>query len=204
MIRRNPVFVMLLGLCPALAVTARVDNALGLGAAVLVVTAFSNVTISLLGKYVPENVRTPAYSVIIAAFVTVVDLLLRAYAPELSKNLGIFVPLTAVNCLILGRALSFARESSPGPSLLDAVKSGFAFLFALTLIALVREVLGSGTITLFPVGDFRGILVVPVLSESPIRIFGLAAGAFFVVGYLKALFDYAAARMSAGKEETES
>ncbi len=204
-LRENPVFVVLLGLCPALGVTTRVQNAAALGLGVVFVLAASSFVVSLLRYFIPERVRVPANLVVVATFTTLLDLLLQAYAPTVSRNLGIFVPLIAVNCLILGRAKAFAREHFAVFSLLDGLGHGLGFALALILIALVREVLGNGTITLFPFGKFDGIVDVPWLSSSPIRIFGLSAGAFIVVGYLKALFDIAGKRLnrSEKKEETQ-
>ena len=187
-VRENPLFVTMLGLCPSLAITTRVVNAMGLGAALLVVLVLTSLTVSLLRDAVPVTARTPVWLAIIAVFVTLVDLFMARYAPVLSESLGIFVPLIVVNCIIMGRADAFARHVAAGRAVLDALGTGVGFLLSLTLIALVREVLGAGTVTLFPVGSFDGTVVVPVLSESPVRVVTLSAGAFFVVGYLHALF----------------
>jgi electron transport complex protein RnfE len=135
-------------------------------------------------------VRIPAYIVVIASFVTVVDLVMQAYAPALSKALGVYVQLIVVNCIILGRAEAFANKNSVGASLLDALGMGIGFTLGLLLISLIREVLGAGTITLFPVGGFDGVIEIPGLSKSPVRIIGLASGALLVMGYLKAFFTW--------------
>jgi len=182
---------MALGLCPALAVTTRVVNGLGIGAALTFVLVTSNVIIALLRDVIPERGRLTAYIAVIASLVTVVDLTMQAYTPLLSERLGIYVPLLAVNCLILGRSHAFARRSEGGHTVLDSLGIGLAFTISLTVISLVREVLGAGSITLFPMGNFSGIVKIPVLSDSPARIMVLAAGAFLVTGYLKALFNWA-------------
>lgn len=188
--KENPIFAIMLGLCPALAVSSQVVNALGMGAGVIFVLLGSNIFVSLLKNFIPEKVRIPSYIVIIASFVTIVDLTMQAYAPDLSRNLGVFVQLIVVNCVILGRAEAFANKNTVGKSVLDALGMGIGFTLSLTLIALIREVLGAGTITLFPIGDFSGVIEIPGLSASPIRIFGLAAGALLVMGYLKALYNW--------------
>lgn len=188
--RENPIFALALGLCPALAVTTQVVNAIGMGVGVIFVLLCSNVLVSLLRNFIPSNVRIPAYIVIIASFVTIVDLVMQAYAPELSANLGVFVQLIVVNCVILGRAEAFASRNSVGASALDAIGMGIGFTLSLTAIALVREVLGAGTITLFAVGSFDGVIRIPGISESPARIISLPAGALLVVGYLKAFLNW--------------
>jgi electron transport complex protein RnfE len=204
-LRENPIFVVVIGICPALAVSTRVVNALGMGAGVIIVLLGSNLAVSVLRDFIPEKVRIPAFLGIIAVFVTIVDLLMQAYLPELSKNLGIFVPLMTVNCIILGRAEAFAGNTTPGPSLFDALGMGFGFALGLTVISLIRELLGSGTVTLFPFGNFNGIIEVPGLVKSPLGIFMLPAGAFFVMGYLKALFDVIMKRSASnGKKEDVS
>jgi len=182
--KENPLFVLLLGLCPTLAVTTRVVNALGLGAGVILVLLGSNLAVSLLGDFLPGGLKTPAYAFIAASLTTGVDLGMRAVAPALSESLGIYVPLMAVNCLILGRAQVFARGGSPACSLLDALGMGLGFTLGLLLISLFREALGAGTITLF------GTLRLPWLSSHPLRVLALASGAFLVTGYLKALFNW--------------
>ena len=194
-LRQNPIFVTLLGLCPALAITNLVSNAIVMGVAVTIVLVGTNLSVSLLGDFVPDKVRIPAYTVIIAIFVTVIDLVMQAYMPRMSEELGIYVPLIVVNCIILGRADTFARVNTAGRAILDALGMGVGFALALTLIAAFREILGSGTITLFPVGGFSGVVSVPLLSESPVRILGLGTGAFLIAGYLKALFNWHAARL---------
>lgn len=188
--KENPVFIIVLGLCPALAVSTQVVNALGMGAGVIFVLLGSNIFVSLLKDFIPAKVRIPSYIVIIASFVTVVDLSMQAFAPSLSKSLGVFVQLIVVNCIILGRAEAFANKNSLGSSLLDALGMGIGFTLGLILISLIREVLGAGTITLFAMGGFDGVIEVPGLYESPVRVFGLASGALLVMGYLKALFNW--------------
>lgn len=188
--KENPIFIILLGLCPALAVSTQVVNALGMGASVIFVLVCSNIFVSLLKDFIPDKVRIPAYIVIIASFVTVVDLTLQAFSPSLSKNLGVFVQLIVVNCIILGRAEAFASKKGLTESILDGLGMGIGFTFGLLIIALIREVLGAGTITLFPMGAFDGVIEIPGLSKSPVRVIGLAAGALLVVGYLKALFNW--------------
>ncbi|MFW5783802.1 MAG: electron transport complex subunit RsxE [Spirochaetota bacterium] len=187
-LRENPIFVLLLGLCPSLAITTHVVNALGLGAALVVVLSASNLTVSLVRNIVPVRLRMPIFLAVVAVFVTGVDVVFRAHLPGLSERLDIFVPLIVVNCLILGRAEAFARHSTAGRAVLDGLGMGTGFLLALVFIALVREVLGAGTITLVPVGTFNGVVRLPGLAESPVRVMGLSAGALFVVGYGKALF----------------
>ncbi len=189
-IKENPIFIILLGLCPALAVSNQVVNALGMGAGVIFVLLGSNIFVSLLKNFIPAKVRIPSYIVIIASFVTIVDLTMQAYLPSLSDNLGVFVQLIVVNCIILGRAEAFASKNSLNKSILDALGMGIGFTLGLTVIALVREVLGAGTITLFPIGNFNGVIALPLLSESPVRILALSAGALLVVGYLKALLNF--------------
>lgn len=190
LVRENPIFVMALGLCPALAVSTQVVNALGMGAGVIFVLLGSNIMVSLLKNFIPPKVRIPSYIVIIASFVTIVDLTMQAYAPSLSASLGVFVQLIVVNCVILGRAEAFASRNSLGDSVMDALGMGMGFTIGLTAIALVREVLGAGTITLVAMGSFDGVIELPILSDSPVRIMALAAGALLVVGYLKALFNW--------------
>jgi electron transport complex protein RnfE len=190
LVKENPIFIIMLGLCPTLAVSTQVVNGLGMGAGVIFVLLGSNILISALRTYIPEQVRIPAYIVIIAGFVTIVDLTMQAYAPALSKALGVYVQLIVVNCIILGRAEAFASKASVGASVLDAIGMGLGFTGSLTLIALIREVLGAGTITLFPIPSlgFDGLVEVPGLHAHPVRVMGLAAGALLLMGYLKALF----------------
>ena len=189
-IRENPIFILMLGLCPSLAVSTQVVNALGMSAGTIFVLLGSNIMVSLLKNFIPDEIHIPAYIVIIATFVTLVDLLMQAYAPALSKSLGVFVQLIVVNCIILGRAEAFASKNSVKDSIVDALSMGFGFFFGLTLISLIREVLGAGTITLFPMGSFSGVIEIPVLVNAPVRIISLSAGALLVVGYLKAMFNW--------------
>jgi len=190
-IKENPVFVLALGLCPSLAVTTQVVNALGMGAGTIFVLISSNIMISLLKDFIPDEIHIPAYIVIIASFVTLVDLVMQAYMPSLSRSLGVFVPLIVVNCIILGRAEAFASSHGVWDSLKDAIGMGIGFTISLFAIALVREVLGAGTITLFAINslNFNGVIRIPVLSDAPARIFSLSAGALLVMGYLIALFN---------------
>lgn len=190
--KENPIFVVLLGLCPALGVSTKVINALGMGAGVLFVLVGSNIFVSLLKGFIPEKVRIPAYIVIIASFVTIVEMVMQAYAPDLYNSLGVFVPLIVVNCIILGRAEAFASKNKLMPSVMDALGMGLGFTLGLIAISLVREFFGNGTITIFPLASlgFDGIIRIPLIYQSPARIMTLAAGALLVIGYLKALLNY--------------
>jgi len=196
--KENPIFIIVLGLCPVLGVSTRVINAIGMSAGVLFVLLGSNIFVSLLKDFIPDKVRIPSYIVIIASFVTVVQMVMEAFAPDLYKSLGVYVPLIVVNCIILGRAEAFANKNTIQNSILDALGMGIGFALALLLISFIREVLGAGTITLFAIGNFSGVIRIPVLADAPIRVFGLAAGALLVIGFLKAFFtwysDYKGAR----------
>ncbi|MBI9103453.1 MAG: electron transport complex subunit E [Spirochaetales bacterium] len=197
--RENPIFVILLGLCPVLGVSTKVVNSLGMGGGVIFVLVGANVMVSLLRDFIPAKVRIPAYIVIIASFVTIVEMVMQAFAPGLYDSLGVFVPLIVVNCVILGRAEGFANRNTVGASILDALGMGIGFTLGLTLVALIREVLGAGTITVFPIGSFSGVIEIPGLVDAPVRVFGLAAGALLVVGYLKALFNWMGQKKGATK-----
>ena len=188
--KENPIFVILLGLCPTLAVSTQVVNALGMGVGVIFVLCGSNLFVALLKDFIPEKVRIPAFIVIIASFVTIVELTMKAFTPSLSKNLGVFVQLIVVNCIILGRAEAYARYNSISRSLLDALGMAVGFTLGLLLISFIREVFGAGTITLIPFGNFNGVISVPWLSKNPARVIGLSAGALLVMGYLKAFFNW--------------
>ena len=192
--KENAVFIMGLGLCPLLGVSTKVVNALGMGAGVLFVLICSNIMISLLKDFIPSKVRIPAYIVTIAAFTAVVEMVMQAYTPGLFRTLGVFVPLIAVNCVIFARAEAFANKNKVFPSIMDAIGAGAGFGLALVIIALIREIFGAGTITLFPIGGFSGVIEIPGLVNSPVRIVGLAAGALFVIGFLQAFINWYSAK----------
>lgn len=181
LIKENPTFVLMLGMCPTLAVTTSAMNGLGMGLTTMVVLALSNVLISLLRNIIPDKVRIPAFIVIIASFVTIVELLLQAYLPFLYDALGIYIPLIVVNCIILGRAEAYASKNPVLPSFFDGVGMGLGFSFALTCIGAVRELLGAG--------EIFGFRIMPD-SYVPIGIFVLAPGAFFVLATLTALQNW--------------
>lgn len=181
LVKENPTFVLMLGMCPTLAVTTSAINGLGMGLTTMVVLALSNLFISLLRKVIPGRVRIPAFIVVIASFVTVVQLLLEAYLPALNKSLGVYIPLIVVNCIILGRAESYAYSNPPIPALFDGIGMGLGFSFALTCIGAFRELLGAGKLF--------GASLMPEGFE-PIRIFGQAPGAFFVLAMLVAVQNY--------------
>lgn len=179
-IRENPVLVLVLGTCPTLAVSTSALNAIGMGVAATFVLIGSNIVISLLKNVIPDKVRIPCYIVVIAGFVTVVQLLLNAYVPDLYSALGIFLPLIVVNCIILGRAEAFANKNGVFDSMLDAIGMGIGFTLALFLIGTIREVIGFGT--------FFGH---PLFGEdaTTISILGLAPGGFFVYGLIIAILN---------------
>ncbi len=176
--KENPTFIMMLGMCPTLAVTATGNNGLYMGLTTTAVLAASNLLISALRKLIPDKVRIPAYIVVVASLVTIVQLLLEAYVPVVNELLGIYIPLIVVNCIILGRAEAYAAKNSVGLSLFDGIGMGLGFTIALTIIGSVRELLGAGTIF--------GYKLTPA-SFEPISIFILAPGAFFVLAALTAL-----------------
>ncbi len=180
----NPVFVLLLGLCPTLAVSTSVENGIGMSAAVLFVLLASNIIISLMRRWVPNTVRIPVFIVIIATFVTIVELVMKAYLPPLSKSLGIYVPLIVVNCIILGRAEAFASKNTLTDSVADAFGIGLGFAIAIILISFIREVLGSGKMNAFGFLKWS----IPGFVDNPMSIFIMPMGAFLVIGLLLALF----------------
>ena len=183
--RENPTFILVLGMCPTLAVTTQVVNALSMGAGVLFVLLFSNIFISLLKNIIPNSVRIPCYIVVIAAFVTIVEMVFHAFIPAVYEALGVYLPLIVVNCIILGRAEAFANKNTVLNSALDAIGMGIGFTLALTLIALIRESFGAGTITLI-----NTVITVPWFNKWPIRVLTLSAGALLLMGYLKAFFNW--------------
>lgn len=180
LIKENPMFVLVLGTCPTLAVSTSVINALGMGAAATFVLICSNIIISLIKGIVPSSIRIPIYIVVIAAFVSVVDMVMAAYLPALHKSLGIFIPLIVVNCIILGRAEAFASKNNMLYSLADGLGMGLGFTLALTAVATIREILGSGT--------WLGMRVMPSTYE-PMLVAILAPGAFFTLGFLMSLMN---------------
>jgi len=181
--KNNPTFRLVLGLCPTLAVTTSLENALGMGLAATFVLICSNGLISALRKLIPPAVHIPCYIVIIATFVTAIDLLMQAYLPALSASLGIFIPLIVVNCIILGRAEAFACKNGVIDSLADGLGSGIGFTLALSLIAAVREICGAGTLTVWGDLAFKG------LNPGPVTMAILPAGGFITLGLLLALIN---------------
>ena len=189
-IKENPTFVLFLGMCPTLAVTTSVVNGIGMGLSTMAVLICSNIVISLLRKFIPSKVRIASYIVIVAGFVTVVEMLLKAYLPALSQSLGIYIPLIVVNCIILGRAEAFASKNGIFASALDGIGMGVGFTIALTLIAAVREILGAGTfagISLF--GD----------AFQPASIMILPPGAFLTLGILLAVINAVSKKVKGDK-----
>ena len=177
-IKENPVFVLLLGLCPTLGVTTSAINGLGMGLATTFVLIGSNLVVSLVRDVIPDKVRIPSFIIIIASFVTVVELVMQAYLPGLFDALGLFIPLIVVNCIVLGRAEAFASKNNVGSSIIDGLGMGLGFAFALTLLGGVRELLGSG-----------GLFGFNFLEGDLMLVFILAPGAFIVLGYLIAIIN---------------
>ena len=176
-IKENPTFVLLLGMCPTLAVTTSAMNGLGMGLTTMVILALSNMFISMLRKVIPDTVRVPAFIVVVASFVTIVQFLLEGFIPSLYDSLGIYIPLIVVNCIILGRAEAYASKNGVISSLFDGIGMGLGFTLGLTCIGIVRELFGAGQIFVFQ--------VMPSIY-TPITIFILAPGAFFVLAFLVA------------------
>ena len=178
-LKNNPTFVLVLGMCPTLGTTTSAINGLGMGVATMAVLIMSNFVISLIKNFIPDKVRIPAFIVVIASFVTIIQMLMQAYVPSLYASLGVFIPLIVVNCIILGRAEAFASKNGALDSILDGVGIGLGFTIALTLIGAVREILGSGAIFGLSLG---------IADYMPL-VFVLALGAFFVLGYMMVLFN---------------
>jgi len=183
MFKNNPVFILMLGLCPTLAVSVAIENALGMGISVIFVLTLSNALIASLRKFIPNQVRIPCFIVVIATLVTIIDLTMHAYLPPLYETLGIYVPLIVVNCIILGRAEAFASKNSVLSSALDGLGNGIGFTLAILLISLIRETLGSGTLTIW--GDLK-----IELFDNAARVLVHPSGAFFTIAILMALFTF--------------
>ena len=178
-LKNNPTFVLILGMCPTLGTTTSAINGMGMGVATMAVLIMSNLVISCIKNLIPDKVRIPAFIVVIASFVTIIQMLMEAYVPSLYASLGVFIPLIVVNCIILGRAEAFASKNGPIDSILDGVGIGLGFTLSLTVIGAVRELLGSGSIFGFSFG----------IEDYMPLVFVLAPGAFLVLGYLMALFN---------------
>ena len=185
LIKENPTFVLMLGMCPTLAVTTSAINGLGMGLSTTVVLVLSNMLISMLRKVIPDSVRMPAFIVVVASFVTIVQFLLEGFVPSLYDSLGLYIPLIVVNCIILGRAESYASKNPVLPSIFDGIGMGLGFTFCLTCIAIVREFIGTGAIF--------GVQILPLADAAagkggyvPVTIFILPAGAFLVLAFLVA------------------
>ena len=188
-IDNNPTLVQLLGMCPTLATSTKLINAIGMGLSATAVLICSNFVISLLRKFIPNKIRIASYIVIIAGFVTIIEMVLKAFLPAIAKSLGLFIPLIVVNCIILARAESFASKNPVLPSVLDGLTMGLGFTCALSALALIREILGFGTI--FDIKIFGGVAPLPVIS--------LPAGGFLSLGFLIALVQWLLSKKS--KEE---
>ena len=185
-IKENPTFVLMLGMCPTLAITTSAINGIGMGLTTTVILAASNLMISLLRNFIPDSVRMPAYIVVVASFVTIVQMLLQGFIPFLYSSLGIYIPLIVVNCIILGRAEAYASKNKPIPSLFDGIGMGLGFTLSITCIGAVRELIGAGSIfgkQILPLADTAA----GKMGYEPVTIFILAPGAFFVLAFLSAL-----------------
>ena len=186
LVKENPTFVMMLGMCPTLAVTTSAINGIGMGLSTTVVLIFSNLLISLLRKIIPDSVRMPAFIVVVATLVTVVQFLMEGFVPGLYASLGVYIPLIVVNCIILGRAEAYASKNKPIASLFDGIGMGLGFTLSITCIGAVRELIGAGSIfgkQILPLADAAA----RKMGYEPVTIFILAPGAFFVLAFLSAL-----------------
>ncbi len=200
LLTQNPVLVQLLGMCSTMAITTTLFNGLGMGVCVTIILICSNVVISLLRKVIPSKIRIAAYIVVIAGFVTMVDLLMQAYLPDLSESLGIFIPLIVVNCIILGRAEAFASKNSVGASALDGVFQGLGYTIVLVIMCLIRELLGSGTFGGGLLGvDGAGIRILP--EQFPAMMLILPVGGFLTLGVLIALVQFILSRSKKGADD---
>ena len=181
-VEENPILVLMLGLCPLLAVSGTANDAFGMGVATIFVLVCSNLLVSLVRSFIPAQIRVPIFIVIISSFVTIVDITMHGYQPELYKNLGIFVPLIVVNCMILGRSEAFAFKNNPLKSLVDGLGMGIGFIIVITILGAIREIFGNGTITLF-----NSELVNLGDNFKPALLFIMPPGGFLTIGFLMAL-----------------
>ena len=194
LLTQNPVLVQLLGMCSTMAITTTIFNGLGMGVSVLIILTCSNVVISLLRKIIPDQIRIAAYVVVIAGFVTMVDLLLQAFLPDIAESLGVFIPLIVVNCIILARAEAFASKNKPLASVMDGLGMGIGFTLAITVIGCIRELFGSGTLF--------GMQVMGAAYE-PMLILVLAPGGFIVFGLVLGIANIIMEKTAAKKAEKE-
>ena len=201
LITNNPVLVQVLGMCSTMAITTSFFNALGMGVAVTVILTLSNVIISAIRKIVPDKIRIAMFIVVIAGFVTCVDLLIQAYVPSLATSLGVFIPLIVVNCIILGRAESFSYKNGVAASFFDGIFQGIGYTVVLLIMCIIRELLGAGTFGGGILGpDLKGIQIIP--SQFPAGMLTLPVGGFLVLGCLIAFMQWALAK-SKNKEESK-
>ncbi len=198
-VTNNPVFVQFLGMCSVLAVTTSVTNAIGMGLSVTAVLICSNLFISLLRNAIPKQVRIASYIIVISGFVTAVELIIKAFLPDLDKSLGLFIPLIVVNCIILARAEAFASKNKPLPSVIDGLASGIGYTVSVVVLAFVRELLGTGIV--FAAADGTGGLRILGDWYSPATIFIMPAGAFLTLGFLCAAFNKARSAAAASAEK---
>lgn len=193
-IKENPLFVSILGTCPALAVTKSLEAAIGMGLLFTIVLVCSNLIVSLLRKIIPEEIKTPAYILIIATFVTVVKMLSEAFLPDLYSTLGVFISLIVVNCIVLGRAESYASKHGPISSFVDGLGMGVGYSLSIMLIGVIREILGTGMISLGKIFTFIPLIELPILKgpgfDYSISLFSMPAGAFIILGFILAIIAF--------------
>ena len=202
LLTKNPVFVQLLGMCSTLAITTSLFNGLGMGLSVTIILICSNVLISALRKVIPSQIRIAAYIVIIAGFVTIVDLLLQAFLPDLSESLGVFIPLIVVNCIILGRAEAFASKNSVLASAMDGLCQGIGYTVALVIMCVVRELLGSGTFGGGILNNGEGIRLIP--EGYPAMQMVMPVGGFLALGFLVACFQWLMKKVKIREKQKEA
>jgi electron transport complex protein RnfE len=201
-IKHNPVFALFLGMCPVLATTSSFSSALGMGLAVVLVLFLTNTIISLIRKIVPHDIRIPVFIVIIATVVTIVELLMKAYMPDLASRLGVYLSIIVVNCIVLGRAEAFASKNNVGRSILDGLGTGIGYLLALLLLALFREILGTGAITYTSLITGKVAFTLRIFPQKyAISIFVENTGAFIMLGLLVALINLISNAIKRGKEK---
>ncbi|MFA5602206.1 MAG: electron transport complex subunit RsxE [Bacilli bacterium] len=189
-VNENPVLVLTLGMCPTLAITTKLENALVMGMAVTIVLILSNFIISIVSKYIDNKVRIPCFIIIIAGLVTILEILMNTYLPTMYKILGIYIPLIVVNCIILGRAESYASKNKPISSIIDGLAIGLGFTLAISIISVIREIIGSGTLTIFDsTSKLIGYKAIYNIFDYPIKVFTTPAGAFLTLAIIIAIIN---------------